>query len=109
MSEMMISSPSLTPDISSTSSAPARPMLDRHAHGAVAADHERLARGVVGEGPALHAQRARLAVGDDQHVAAQARPQAGVRGLGERDGEVQHAVLDRREDLGDGSRQVERR
>ena len=97
------------PTRTSTSSTPARPELDRDADRAVAADDEGLTRGVVGERPALDPQGARLAFGDDEDVGAQARAKRGVRRLGERDGEVQHAVLDRRQDFGDRALQVQRR
>ena len=49
MSEMMISSPSLTPDDELDVVDAGEAELDRHAHGAIAADHEGLARDVVGE------------------------------------------------------------
>ncbi len=62
MSEMMSSSPSATPDSSFDVVDAGEPDLDRDADRAIAADHERLARGVVGERPALDAQ-ARAACG----------------------------------------------
>ena len=58
MSEMMISSPSLTPDVSSTSSAPAIPMRIGTRTARSPRTTKAWTRVVVGEGPALHAQRA---------------------------------------------------
>ena len=49
MSEMISSSPSATPDSDLHVVDAGEPELDRDAHGAVAADDERLPRGVVGE------------------------------------------------------------